>query len=360
MNAPVRKFLAKTAVRETVPLLVGLMGPPGGGKTYSALRLATGIQRVVGGDIYVIDTEAKRALHYADEFKFKHVEFVAPFGSLDYLAAIDHCVKAGAKVIVVDSMSHEHIGQGGYLTTQEAEVERMAGDDYAKRERVKMAGWIKPSAYRQRMITGILQLNANFVFCFRAKEKTKPKKGGGIEELGFMPLGGEELLFEMTVNCLLLPKAGGVPTWRSDNIGERLMMKLPKQFENIFSEQKPIDEQIGRSLATWASGGSALPSPAVTVNQPAPTAPTSAQGAGEVPKYTADEYVAEWDDKLIDAGEFQKLAAEWNSDFQKDIRLATFAKSDPKLRSLITRVSERVAELKKASAQGDAVSVGGR
>ena len=39
MNAPVRTFEAKPAVRESVPLLVGLMGASGSGKTYSALRL---------------------------------------------------------------------------------------------------------------------------------------------------------------------------------------------------------------------------------------------------------------------------------------------------------------------------------
>jgi ABC-type dipeptide/oligopeptide/nickel transport system ATPase subunit len=275
MNAPVRTFDAKPAVRESVPLLIGLMGSSGSGKTFSALRLATGIQTVTGGDIYFIDSEARRALHYADQFTFKHVQLDPPFGSLDYLAAIQHCVKQGAKVIVIDSMTHEHSGPGGYLMTQEAEVERMAGSDYAKRERVKMAGWIKPSALRQRMIAGILQLNVNLIFCFRAKEKTKPVKGGGIQELGFMPIAGEELLFEQTVNCLLMPKSGGVPTWRSDQIGEKMMMKLPRQFEKLFADSKPLDEETGRALAQWAKGGAASnpprdSAPAATAGSPAP------------------------------------------------------------------------------------------
>lgn len=261
MNAQARKFEARPAVRESVPLLIGLLGPSGSGKTYSALRLASGIQSVTGGDIDVIDTESRRALHYADDFKFRHVQFDAPFGSLDYLNAISQSVQRGAKVIVVDSMTHEHSGPGGYLLTQEAEAERMAGDDFAKRERVKFAAWIKPAKLRQQMISGILQLNANFIFCFRAKEKTKPVKGANgkivAQELGFMPIAGEELLFEMTVNCLLLPKANGVPTWRSDQIGERLMMKLPRQFEGFFAASKSLDEGIGRQLAEWAKGGPA-------------------------------------------------------------------------------------------------------
>lgn len=292
MNTHARTFVDAPATREQVPLLIGLMGPSGGGKTYSALRLATGIQTITGGDIYCIDTEARRALHYADQFTFRHIEFNAPFGSLDYLAAMRHCVNKGAKVIIVDSMSHEHSGTGGYLQTHESEVDRMAGNDLGKRERVKMAGWIRPSGLRQQMINGILQLNANFIFCFRAKEKTKPKKGGGIEELGFMPISGEEILFEMTVNCLLLPKAGGVPTWRSDQIGEKMMMKLPRQFEKVFATEQPLDETIGASLATWAKGGptvspqSTQPVDATAAETPVPSHDPSpktrhASGAGD-------------------------------------------------------------------------------
>jgi energy-coupling factor transporter ATP-binding protein EcfA2 len=256
-----RTFEDKPAKREKVPLLVGLMGPSGSGKTYSALRLARGIQEVSGGDIFVIDTEAKRSLHYADKFEFRHIDFGAPFGSLDYLASLEHCVRKGAGVVVVDSMSHEHEGPGGYLLTQEEELQRMAGDDYRKREQCKMAAWIKPAAARKRFINGLLQLNSNFIFCFRAKEKVKPKKDDRgktqIVDMGFMPIAGEEFLFEMTMNCLLLPKSDGVPTWRSDAIGERLMMKCPTQFRDLMDNDQQLDETVGRALAKWAAGGAA-------------------------------------------------------------------------------------------------------
>ena len=253
MTATARVFNAVPAVRESVPLLVGLTGPSGGGKTFSALRLATGIQTVTGGDIYCVDTEARRMLHYADQFKFRHVQFDAPFGSLDYLAAIRYCAGQGAKVIVVDSMSHEHEGPGGLLDFQAREFERMGS-----RESVKMLAWQKPKAARQALLNGILQIPANFVFCFRAKEKIKMSNVGGKTQIvpqGFMPIAGEEFVFEMTVNCLLLPHANGVPTWQSDEPGERMMMKLPEQFRDVFREPRPLDEDTGRQLATWAAGG---------------------------------------------------------------------------------------------------------
>lgn len=255
-----RRFEDKEATREQVPLLVGLMGPSGGGKTFSALRLATGIQRVTGGEIWMIDTEARRGLHYADRFKFRHVEFKAPFGPLDYLAALEHCVSKGARTVIVDSMSHEHEGPGGVLEIHEREKERLGG------ERNTFPAWARPKAERRRLINSILQMPCNFVFCFRAKEKTKmstkQEKANGADALvplGFMPIAGEEFVYEMTLNCLLLPNAGGVPTWRSDEVGERMMIKLPEQFRGLFQQAHPLCEDDGVTLATWAAGDSAKP-----------------------------------------------------------------------------------------------------
>lgn len=256
-SSRVRTFEDKPAMRERVPLLVGLVGPSGGGKTFSALRLATGIQKATGGDIHFIDTEARRALHYADRFKFRHLAFGAPFSPLDYLAAIEHCIKKGAKTIIVDSMSHEHEGPGGVLEWHEAEHKKKGGS-----ESTKFAAWAVPKAARRRLINSVLQMEANFIFCFRAKEKiklaTKQERANGedaIKPLGFMPIAGEEFVFEMTVNALLLPGAGGVPTWNPHGLGEGQMVKLPEQFRKLFlSKQQPLSEELGEQMAIWAAG----------------------------------------------------------------------------------------------------------
>jgi hypothetical protein len=264
-----RTFTATSAKREHVPVLVGLMGPSGSGKTFSALRLATGMQAVTGGEIVYIDTEARRALHYADSFKFQHMQFDAPFGSLDYLDAIQQAATmAKGGIVIVDSMSHEHESVGGMLDLHEQELERLAGNDWSKRERVKMLAWQKPKANRRKLISGILQLNCNFIFCFRAKETAKPVKNPqtGKQEvvpMGFMPIAGDEFVYEMTACALLLPGAGGVPSWQSDNVGERAMIKLPLQFRDLFTGKagRPMDEETGKALAMWARGTEAKPQP---------------------------------------------------------------------------------------------------
>jgi len=251
-----RKFEDAPAVRSEVPLFCGLFAPTGGGKTYSALRLATGIQRIVGGDIFGIDTESNRMKHYADWFSFRHVPFRAPFSPDDYAEAIRHCVSRGAKTIIVDSASHEHEGQGGVLEWHEAETQRLAQQWNVAPAAAQMAAWGPPKAARRRLLATITsELNANVIFCFRAREKLKIQRGKDPIELGWMPIGGEELFFEMTLSTLLLPSARGVPRWQSDMPGEAQMLKLPRQFAEYFGgEPRQLDEDTGQKLAEWAAG----------------------------------------------------------------------------------------------------------
>lgn len=366
MNAPTRTFTATPAVRSEVPLLIGIMSPSGGGKTYSALRLATGIQQVFGGDIYGVDTENNRMKHYADDFKFQHVPFAAPFGSLDYLECLRWCNKRGARITIVDSMSHEHIGEGGYLETAEAVVDRIAGNDYKKREAVKMLGWAKAGPLRQKMIEGIKQLDGAFIFCFRAKEKTKPvrKPDGKTEvvDMGFMPIAGEEWVYEMALNCMLEPRSEGVPTWRSDHVGERLMMKLPKQFEHIFAERAPLSEEIGRRLAEWARGGAAPAPAAVASAKPRATEPAPArepaagpaassraapegEAADVVP--TAAVYVERWRvivDNATNPAHAEQIIAQWNA--EKSLRNKINWPDDDTFDHLKTKVTGAVKMLR--------------
>lgn len=256
-----RTFVDKPAVRERVPLLIGLVGASGSGKTFSALRLAAGIQKVADGPVFVIDTEARRSLHYASLFKFRHVEFGAPFSPLDYLAAIEHCVRQGAKTIVVDSASHEHEGPGGVLEMHTAEVERLSKAWGVSADKANIPAWAGPKQKRRQLLNALLQMSCNFIFCFRAKEKLKIVPGKNPQPLGWMPIAGEEFVYEMALNCLLYPGSGGVPSWHPEEMGEKAMVKLPEQFKDLFSDRKPLSEETGQKLAEWAAGGGTAKSP---------------------------------------------------------------------------------------------------
>lgn len=249
-----RTFEDKPAARTQVPLLIGLVGASGSGKTLSALRLAAGIQRVAGGEIGVIDTEAKRSLWYADSFQFRHLDFKAPFGPLDYLAAIKHFADKGVKTVVIDSMSHEHEGPGGVLEQHESETQRLVKQWNTTPDKVKMSAWQVPKAARRRLLNEMLQMPCNFIVCFRAKEKVD-LSGSKPQPLGWQPVAGEEFCFEMSLNCLLMPSSGGVPSWQPEEKGEKAIIKLPGQFRGIFEKREPLSEDIGEKLARWAAGG---------------------------------------------------------------------------------------------------------
>lgn len=260
-----RVFDDNPAVRERTPLLLGMVGPSSSGKTYSALRLATGIQRIAGGEIFMIDTEARRGLHYADTFKFRHVPFGAPFSPLDYLAAIEHCVAKGAKTIIIDSFSHEHEGPGGVLEMHAAETQRIAKAWRVSEDKAKMSAWGKPKTERRRLINAMLQIDCNFIWCFRAKKKLKIVRGKEPEQLGYMPIAGDEFVYEAVLKCLMLPGANGVPLLSSDFEGEREMIKIPNQFRQLFASPIQLTEDVGEELARWAAG-TAAPK-AVTVEE---------------------------------------------------------------------------------------------
>lgn len=260
-----RTFESVPAVRTRVPLLLGLIGPSSSGKTFSALRLARGIQRVVGGEIHVIDTEARRARSYAksakrpDLFEFKHVNFEPPFGPIDYLDAIEHCIREGAKVIVIDSMTHEHSGPGGVMDQSDRLLDKWCGADEKARQRKLMMSLIRPKRDRKKLNSEIVRLGVNALFCYRAYDKIKPKKGEEPEKLGWQPETTSPLFYEMTARFLLPPGSEGVPKLTSDIDAERSIINLPDQFRDWFTTGTVLSEEVGENMARWAAGDDEKP-----------------------------------------------------------------------------------------------------
>jgi AAA domain-containing protein len=250
-------FSFRPAKRENVPLLLGIAGGTGSGKTYSALRIAKGL----AGDqpFAVIDTEAGRANHYADLFQFQHGDLTPPFTPEHYIEAITAAEQAGFGVIVVDSFSHEYAGDGGLLDWHETELQRMAGDDWKKREAMTFAAWVKPKKEHKRLVSKLLQLRSHLVVCLRAEEKieiVKNARTGKTEvvpkktlagHVGWIPIAEKSFAYELTLSLVLTPDAPGIPR----------PIKLQEQHKPFVPLDKPLDENVGAALAKWAAGGKA-------------------------------------------------------------------------------------------------------
>ncbi len=300
----------KPAVRENVGLWINLIGGTGSGKTFTGMRLASGI--CDGKPFAVIDTENRRALHYADQFRFDHAELRAPFRPDAYTDAVLAADAAGYPVIVVDSGSHVWAGDGGMLDWQEEELDRMAGDDHAKRERVKMSSWIRPKMAHKQMVNKLLQVKAHLILCLRAEMKIEMVKEGGKTVIrakqsltgldGWVPIADKNLPFEATCSFLLMADHPGIPH----------PIKLQEQHKALFPLEQPITEKSGQMLAAWASGApkAAQQNPDSGVSNGAGSPP--AQSPAVAATVTADEAL------LIKAREFaecgiEKYSAYWQT-----------------------------------------------
>lgn len=237
-------FSFAPAKREQVSLLIALAGASGSGKTYSALRLAKGM--APAGKIAFIDTEARRGLHYAEEFEFLHSDMRPPFRPANFIEGIRAAEDAGAEVVIIDSFSHEYDGQGG-ITEWADEIEA-AG--------TKSPGnWKVPKAAHKKLMNALLQCRASIIFCLRADEKIRIARENGktiVEPLGWMPICEKRFMFEMTASFTLTPDKPGIPHFD-------LPHKLQRQHRGMFTDTKPIGEDSGAALAEWARGGGPAP-----------------------------------------------------------------------------------------------------
>lgn len=251
-------FVIEKAVRSNIGLFIGLAGGTGSGKTYTAMRIASGIVGK-GKKFGIVDTENKRASHYADDFDFEVINFPAPFSSARYEKAVMQMFQAGYGAIVVDSVSHEHDGYGGYLDSQHSDLERRI-ENYIKkypnakewevREKLTPSSWVVPKMDRKRMMQTFLSCSSTvpIIFCFRAEEKVFASEGGKLvarKVPEWEPICGKGLPFEMTVFLMMSHEKPGVIS---------KAIKLPGKLKDMFPFDKQLGEESGQLIAKWAKG----------------------------------------------------------------------------------------------------------
>lgn len=254
-------FYFKQALRDTTSILAAFAGGTGSGKTLSALLFARGLCGGDDGGIYGIDSEAGRMKHYACapgerpgpfKFAFMHGELTAPFTPDRYLEAIGAAEKAGARVILIDSASHEYAGDGGLQDMHDAELERLATEDGKlitwKLEKMSAPAWKKPKLAHKKMMTRLLQVRAHLVFCLRAEPKikfVKDERGKTqIVDAGWQPICEKMFMFEMTCSFLMDQERPG--------IGRPI--KLNDEHRPFFPEGERIGPRSGELMAAWARG----------------------------------------------------------------------------------------------------------
>jgi len=250
--------------RERMPLLIGVAGGTGSGKTMSALRLARGLAE--GKPFAGIDTENGRMSHYAELFpECEATQITAPFRPEKYADAIEAAEQAGYPVVVVDSASHEWYGDGGCLDWHD---DLMGGD-----QKKNLSAWIEPKKAHKRMVTRLLQMNAHVILCFRAEPKVEAVREGGQTKIvpkasltgldGWIPISEKNLPYELTASFLLMADRPGIPR----------PIKLQEQHKAFVPLTEPLSEDVGRALKVWAESGK---DPAASASAPVPAHSTAA------------------------------------------------------------------------------------
>ena len=251
-------FTLRPAIRIQTPMIAALAGPSKCGKTFSALRLAVGMAQ--GGKIAMINTEGPRGHQYAESFTYDACDFGEPFSMKRYEEAIKFVAESNPAVLIIDSMSHSHEGLGGLLDQHEKELDRMAGSDFRKRDRMTWAAWVKPKADEASMINTMIQQKFHIILNFRGKEKIRIVKGKEPVDLGWRPIASDRIHFETAFTLILPPNSKGVPDLSVEG------SELRSPFDTMIKPEQ-INEALGQRLAEWAKGG-ATPAPVTEPKKP--------------------------------------------------------------------------------------------
>lgn len=234
------EFQIKKAQREKIYTKIALMAPSGGGKTYSALRLATGMaeelkkQNGKAAKILLANTEQKRGYYYADEFDYDIVDIDAPYNPEKFVDLIEFAVSEKYDILILDSTSHEWEGKGGCL-----ELQQQAGGTYQ--------AWARITPRHNKFINAIADSPIHIIATMRGKdqyEMTKDERGKtSVQKLGVGAKQRDGFEYEFTCTFLIDQKT---------NCAE-----AQKDNTHIFEHEGAmlLTENHGKKIIQWANSG---------------------------------------------------------------------------------------------------------
>ena len=234
-------FEIKKAKRELIWTKIALMSPSGGGKTYSSLRLATGMLEELkklgleqNGRILMGNTEQKRGYYYANEFDYDIVDIEAPHHPERYVEFIEYAVSQDYPILLIDSSSHEWEGRQGCL-----ELHQQAGGTYQS--------WAKVTPRHDKFIISIADSPIHIVATMRSKDAYEIEKSDGgklnVKKLGMGAKQREGFEYEFTSTFSIDQKT---------NLAES-----QKDNTHLFENEGSVllSEKHGKQIIQWANSG---------------------------------------------------------------------------------------------------------
>jgi hypothetical protein len=171
---------------------LGLCGPAGSGKTYTALLVASAL----GSKIAVLDSEHGSASKYADEFSFDTIT-PTEFGPQVYIDTIRAAERGGYDVLILDSLSHAWSGTGGVLEQVDAIKDR------SKSGNAFSTGWREMTPLHNKMVDAIVGAGVHIIATMRTKTEyvvEKNERGQSVpRKVGMAPVQRDGMEYEFDI-----------------------------------------------------------------------------------------------------------------------------------------------------------------
>lgn len=222
------------ATKKQSKLRLDLEGPAGGGKTFSALAIASGL----GDKTALIDTERGSASLYSDKFNFDVAE-LETFAPHLFTEKIREAERAGYDVIIIDSLSHAWTGKGGALEMKDNAARKNGGNTWT--------AWRDVTPEHNDLVDAILQCKAHIIVTMRTKmEHVQEKDDKGrtvIRKFGLKPIQREGMEYEFTIVGDMAEGVMTVSKSRYDRLAGAVVSRPGKE--------------LGLQLRAWLESGEA-------------------------------------------------------------------------------------------------------
>ena len=229
----------RKAERRKAKLRLAITGSAGSGKTYGALLVAQGL----GGRIAMIDTENGSGDLYSAMCDYDIMNIDAPYDPRKYIQAIHEAESEGYDVLIIDSLSHCWISEGGLLDMKEALTSSGKYNSFS--------AWSKVTPLQNKLIEAMLRSKCHIIATMRSRtdyvQVLNEKGRSEIRKVGMAPVQRDGMDYEFSVVF---------------DLNSEHTVTVSKDRTSLFDGQSfKLSAEIGSTLLDWLNSGKDIPSP---------------------------------------------------------------------------------------------------